>query len=330
MNISSIFDKENNREVLRPGEKANVLQAFEDKPHNYDAWDINIYYQEKVWEVTNVENVEIIECGNVITTIGISRKFCDSLITQKISIYNNIPRIDFNTVIDWKETQVLLKVAFPVDIHSDKAVYEIQYGNVERPTHWNTSWDYARFEVCAHKWADLSEDDYGVSLMNDCKYGYDIKGGIMRLTLLKSAKEPNVDADREVHEFTYSLYPHTGNFRAAGTVHMAYALNCPMYAKVENKHTGSLPKEFSMVKVDKENVIIEVVKKAEYSDDIIIRLYECYNRRSLVNLTFNSKISAAWECNLMENNPQEIEHYGNSFSFVIKPFEIKTFKLEVK
>jgi len=330
MNISSIFDKENNREVLKPGEKANVLQAFEDKPHNYDAWDINIYYQEKMWEVSDVDSVEIIECGNVRTTVRVSRKFCDSLITQKISIYNDIPRIDFNTVIDWKETHVLLKAAFPVDINSDKAVYEIQYGNVERPTHWNTSWDYARFEVCAHKWADLSEDGYGVSLMNDCKYGYDIKDGVMRLTLLKSAKEPNVDADREIHEFTYSLYPHAGNFREAGTVHMAYALNCPMYAKVEDKHAGSLPKEFSMAKVDKENVIIEIVKKAEDSDDIIIRLYECYNRRTTVNLTFNSRISAVWECDLIENNLQELEHGENSFSFNIKPFEVKTYKLKLK
>lgn len=330
MNISSIFDKENNREVLKPGEKANVLQAFEDKPHNYDAWDINIYYQEKMWEVTDVSNVKIIESGDVRTTVRISRKFCDSLITQNISIYKDIPRIDFNTVIDWKETQVLLKAAFPVDIHSDKAVYEIQYGNVERPTHWNTSWDQARFEVCAHKWADLSEDDYGISLLNDCKYGYDIKDSVMRLTLLKSAKEPNVDADREIHEFTYSLYPHTGNFKTAGTVQMAYALNCPMYTKFENQHTGNLPKEFSMAKVDKENVLIEVVKKAEDSNDIIIRLYECYNRRSLVNLAFSGKIYDVWECDLMENNLQKIEHEEESFAFNIKPFEIKTFKLTVK
>lgn len=330
MNISSLFDKQNNRQVLKSGERANVLQAFEDMPHNYDAWDINIYYQEKMWEVTDVDSVELIECSNVRTTVKISRKFCDSLISQEISIYNHVPRIDFRTVIDWKETYVLLKAAFPVDIHSDKATYEIQYGNVERPTHWNTSWDQARFEVCAHKWADLSEDDYGVSLLNDCKYGYDIKDGVMRLTLLKSAKHPNVNADREIHEFTYSLYPHAGDFKAAGTVGKAYALNCPMYAKVENQHVGSLPVEFSFVKVDQENVIIEVVKNAEDSDDIIIRLYECYNRRSSVNLTVGTNICGIWECDLMENNMHELEHGKNSFNFNIKPFEIKTFKLKVK
>ena len=121
----------------------------------------------------------------------------------------------------------MLKVAFPVDIHSEKATYEIQYGNVERPTHWNTSWDYARFEVCGHKWADLSEDDYGVSLLNDCKYGYDIKDGVIRLSLLKSAVYPNKNADNEIHEFTYSLYPHAGGWRCGKTIQMAYSLNCP-------------------------------------------------------------------------------------------------------
>jgi len=328
MNISSLYDKINCREVLKPGERANVLQAFEDKPHNYDAWDINIYYQEKMWEVTDVDSAEVIESGEVRSTVRVVRKFCDSLISQEISIFGNVPRIDFKTTIDWKETQVLLKTAFPVDVHSEKATYEIQYGNVERPTHWNTSWDQAKFEVCAHKWADLSEDDYGVSLLNDCKYGHDIKDGVMRLTLLKSAKDPNVDADRELHEFTYSLYPHKGNFKTAGTVAMAYALNCPMFARVENPHMGSLPAEFSLTKTDSENVIIEVVKKAEDSDDIIIRLYECYNRRSSVHLTFGAGITHVWECDMMEKNLQELEHGSHSFNFDIKPYEIKTFKLK--
>lgn len=133
-------------------------------------------------------------------------------------MYNDIPRIDFNNKIDWKEKQILLKVAFPVDIHADKATYEIQFGNIERPTHWNTSWDYARFEVPAHKWADLSEGGYGVSLLNDSKYGYDIKDLVMRLTLLKSAIYPNEEADKEIHEFVYSLYPHKGDWKDGNTV----------------------------------------------------------------------------------------------------------------
>lgn len=329
MNIISLLDKKNSRETIKTGQRANVLQAFEDKPHNYDAWDINIYYQEKMWEVTDVESVEMIESGDVKTTVRITKRFCDSMITQDISIYSAIPRIDFKTMIYWKETQVLLKAAFPVDIHSDKATYEIQYGNVERPTYWNTSWDKARFEVCAHKWADLSEDGYGVSLLNDCKYGYDIKESVMRLTLLKSAKEPNPDADREIHEFTYSIYPHAGDFKAAGTTQMAYVLNNPLFARYEDRHSGKLADSFSLVKENKENVIIEVVKKAEDSDDMIVRLYEYFNRRSKVKLTFGAAISDVRECDLMEKDLCSIGNEEREFEFDIKPFEIKTFKLKL-
>lgn len=329
MNMASIYDKVNMRELLKPGEKANVLQAFEDKPYNYDAWDINIYYQEKMWEVSKVDCIEVIEAGPVRASIRIRRSFLDSTIEQEIVIYADMPRIDFVNMIDWKETQVLLKAAFPVDIHAQKATYEIQYGNVERPTHWNTSWDQARFEVCAHKWADLSEDGYGVSLMNDCKYGYDIKDGVMRLTLLKSAKDPNVDADREMHRFTYSLYPHKGDFREAGTVKSAYSLNCPLYAKVEGPHPGLLPESMSLVGTDAVNVFIEVVKKAEDTDDVIIRLYECHNRRTPVRLTFFKKLANVWECDLMEKDLSGLAHEENHFDFEIKPYEIKTFKLRV-
>jgi len=328
-NVISIFDNVNNREVLKEGCKGNTLLAFEDKPHNHDAWDINIYYAEKMWEINNVVSVNIVENGPVRACIEINRNFLDSSLKQRVYIYDNMPRIDFSTKIDWKEKQILLKAAFPVDIHSDKATYEIQYGNVERPTHWNTSWDYARFEVCAHKWADLSEHDYGVSLMNDCKYGHDIKDGVMRLTLLKSAVEPNADADREIHEFIYSLYPHAGDWRKAGTVQMAYSLNCPLYTKVEESHEGTLPASFSLVEIDCENVIIEVIKKAEDSEDIIIRLYECFNKKTNARLSFFKEISAVWECDLLENNIAKLETKDNWFKFLINPYEIKTFKLRV-
>jgi alpha-mannosidase len=327
-NITSIFDKVNDRELLKSGERANVLQAFEDRPHNFDAWDINIYYQEKMWEVNDVLSAALIENGPLRTTLRIERRFLDSTITQDIHMYEAISRIDFSNYVDWKERHILLKAAFPVDIHADKATYDVQYGNVERPTHWNTSWDYARFEVCAHKWVDLSEDDYGVSLLNDCKYGHDIKDGVMRMTLLKSATDPNQDADLGEHRFTYSLYPHSGDWKKAGTIPMSYKINCPMYASVEEGHEGTLPTEFSLVRVNKENIMVEVVKRAEDSDDIIVRLYECYNRRTKAVLCFSKEIARAWECNLMEIDQKEVEVSDNRLEFEIKPFEIKTFKLQ--
>lgn len=330
-NIVSLFDKIANRQMIKEGQRANVLQAFEDKPHNWDAWDINIYYQNKMWEVNDVESVTVIEEGPVKATLEIKKRFLDSTITQLMTIYNDVPRIDFDTTIDWKEKQVLLKAAFPVDIHTEKATYDIQFGNVERPTHWNTSWDTAKFEVCGHKWADLSEDEYGVSILNDCKYGHDIKDGVMRLTLLKSATSPNEDADREVHHFTYSLYPHIGDWKQAGTVQMGYQLNCPVYTTVVEKQEGQLPKELSFVSVDKENVIMEVVKQAEESNDIILRVYECYNRRANATIKFFKDLEAVYECDLEERNVvEEMDTKDGIFTFQIKPYEIKTFKLKVK
>lgn len=329
-NITSIIDKKSNREVLKEGQTANVLQAFEDKPMDYDNWDIDIYYNEKMWLVNDVQHIEVIERGNVRSTLEIKRKFQDSTIIQKVYIYNDIPRIDFDTNIDWKESQVLLKAAFPVDINSNEATYEIQYGNVKRPTHRNTSWDEARFEVCGHKWVDLSEGNYGVSLMNNSKYGHDILDGVMRLTLLKSGILPNTTSDQEVHNFIYSIYPHTGDYKDAGTVKMAYNLNVPLYSKVEEAHEGSLESKSSLVKVDKDNVIIEVIKKAEDSDELVIRMYECHNMRTNVTLEMISEIESVKECNLMETDISELSKDGNKVSFEMKPFEILTLKVKLK
>lgn len=329
-NITSLIDKRVNRQVLKDGERGNVLQAFEDKPHNWDAWDINIYYQEKMWEIDNVESVNVVEKSPLKATLEIKRRFLDSTIVQLMTIYNDIPRIDFDTTIDWKEKHILVKAAFPVDIHTEKATYDIQFGNVERPTHWNTSWDTAKFEVCGHKWADLSEDDYGVSLLNDCKYGHDIKDGNMRLTLLKSPTSPNEDADREIHNFKYSLYPHVGNWKNGGTVQQAYEINVPVHTCIADASEGSMPNELSFMKMDKENVIAEVVKMGEYDDEIVIRVHECYNRRSNVNIKFFKDIKQVIECDLEEiKEYNNIETSNGEFQFEIKPYEIKTFKLQL-
>ena len=325
-NITSIYDKVNRREIVEKGEKV-CMQAFEDRPREYECWEITIYYREKMYPVDDVQSIEVVQCDSVKGVLRVKRRFLDSVIEQDIIIYNDIPRIDFKTYIDWKQQQILLKVAFPVDIHAEKATYDIQFGNVERPTHWNTSWDYSKFEVCAHKWADLSEDGYGVSLLNDCKYGHDIKDNVMRLTLLKSGIEPNSTADREEHYFTYSLFPHADGWKIAGTVKMGYALNCPMYTKVEHAHDGALPTEFSLISVDKDNVILETVKKAEDSDDTIIRMYESHGRRTSVNVTCFKDLAKGAECDLMENEMSDINVTDCSFDCEIKPYEIKTFKL---
>jgi len=328
--ITSFYQKETGREILKSNQVGNELIAFEDKPMNFDNWDIDMYYTEKSWKVDDVQSIEVIEKGPVRATLKIESKFSDSIIIQKIYVYKDIPRVDFNTYVDWKEHQVLLKAAFPIDINVDKATYEIQYGNVERATHSNTSWDAARFEVCAQKWADLSESDFGVSLLNDSKYGHDIKEGVMRLTLIKSGIEPNPTTDQEEHRFTYSLYPHSGDWRQANTSQMAYKLNVPMYTKIETAHEGSLLTQASIAKVNKDNVIIEVVKKAEDTDEIIIRMYEFHNKRSYVKLQLFGEIEKAAECNLMEENIINVDFEDNGIEFEIKPYEIKSFKIKLK
>lgn len=329
-NIIDLFDKVNCRKVLKKNAKANVLQAFEDRPIQWENWDIDIYYKKKMWEVNDLQKVEVIEEGPIRYCIKLERSFCDSKIKQYIYFYKNIPRIDFKNCIDWKEKNILLKVAFPVDINSSRATYEIQYGNIERETHNNTSWDLAKFEVCGHKWADISEGGYGVSLINDCKYGYDIKDGVIRLTLLKSGKYPNPDADLGYHEFTYSIYPHKDTWKEAETQIMAYNLNVPMYSVIGEGHKGILEKEASFLKVSKDNCIVEVVKKAEDDASVIIRLYEYKNKREKVDMSFNKEIVTAYECNLMEDIIEQVVCKDNIINFDLMPYEIKTFRIYFK
>lgn len=328
--IVSFINKKANREILKEGAIGNELQAFEDKPMCFDNWDIDIYYKEKMWKVDDVQSIEVIERGPVRSTLKIERKFLESIIVQKIYVYNDLERVDFDTYTDWKECDVLLKTAFPLDINTKEATFEIQYGNVTRPTHNNTSWEVASFEVCGHKWADLSEGDFGVSLLNNCKYGHDIKDGNMRLTLLKSTSDPNPDADKEEHFFTYSIYSHEGTWKDAHTANKAYELNVPLYTKVEEAHDGVLEDKLSLVKVNKENIMIEVIKKAEDTDHLIVRMYEFHNKRTNATLEFFKDIEEIFECNLMERDLEKINPNGNSIDFTIKPFEIKTFKFKLK
>lgn len=324
--FTSIFDKRNNREVLKKGTRGNVFTAYEDYPREYDNWEMSSYYTEKHWEADQVEKVEILNEGER-AGLKIIKKFKNSKIVQNIYLYNNIDKIDFETNIDWKESHLILKTAFPVDVNTNKATYDIQFGSVERPTHKNTSWDAARFEVCAHKYCDLSEYGYGVSLMNDCKYGHAIHDGVMSLTLLKCGTFPDPDADKCEHSFTYSLYPHAGDYREAGTIQKAYDLNIPMLCVKAGENKGNLKNEYSFFTVDKENVIFETAKKAETEDTIILRGCEYYNKRTTANVKFGFDIKKAYLCDMLENNIKELNVKDNTLTVDFKPFEINTIKI---
>lgn len=321
--ITEIYDKKAERQVLEQGKYGNVFTVFEDRPKKYQAWDINIYYQEKSWDVEELKEFEVACDTAEKVSVKIIRSFLNSTIEQRISLYYNNPTIVFTTKVDWKESNLLLKVAFPVEVLSPRATYEIQYGAIERPTHWNTSWDTAKFEVCGQKWADLSEEGYGVALLNDCKYGYDIKENVMRLTLIKSGVEPNPVADQEEHFFTYALFPHAGSWQESGVVKQAALLNQPIKSS-DTQGLGALTGWMSLVKSHEENIVIEVVKQATNGEGIVIRAYESQGKRGKENLELGFSVQRAFETDLEEHVITEVPLYENSITLEWKPFEIKT------
>lgn len=327
-NITSIESLEDGSEFIEPGKLANVFQLFEDKPLFWSAWDVDVFAFETGKDLVKSESFEIVERGPVRTAAKVVKRFGKSTITQKISL-GCTPGIRFDTEIDWHEEDKMLKVAFPLNINSSRATYEIQFGSVERPTHVNTSWDVARFEVCAQKWVDMSEGDLGVALLNDCKYGHDVRGNVMRLSLLRAPKAPDPLCDMGRHRFSYVLLPHFGPHNYAGVVQAAYALNAPVrWAWLEqgNGQVGALP---PFVACEDRNIVIETVKKAEDSNDIVVRLYECHNSRGSAELSCVRQPKAAYLCDLEENVVADLDVHDGMVLFDYRPFEILTIKLEV-
>ncbi len=322
--IIRIFDKDHRREVLPPDVIANQFQAFEDRPRTPDAWEIDIFYDDKMWLADPAASIRVVENGPLRATLEIRRRILNSDIVQRISLTHNSSRLDFDTWIDWQERHVLLKVAFPVAVLTPEATYEIPWGRIRRPTHRNTSWDWAKFEVPAQKWADLSEGDYGVSLLNQGKYGYDSRGNTLRMSLLRSPTDPDPTADQGEHRFVYSLLPHAGPVDETTLAH-AYALNDPLLAA---PGTGQPPASgCSLVAVDAPNIVIETVKAAEDGQGIIVRLFESQRRRGSFTLTTSFPLAAAAHANLMEEDQEALDVAGNTVQAFAKPFQILTLRL---
>ena len=322
--IISIFDKENNREIVNG--VANTLVAYEDRPKFYDAWEMTHYYGQKPYKFEGLVSIVPYENGAK-KGVTVTRKFMDSTLIQNIIVYDNIRKIDFETSIDWHQQHLIVKVLFPVNVFTNKVTAEIQYGNVERTTHKNRSWDEAQFEMCMHKWIDLSDNGFGVSFLNDCKYGYSCDENVVGLTLLKCATDPNPVQDQGHHSFTYSIYTHQDGPCKGETVQMAYNLNNKMTVIEKEETKGTLPESYSFISCDRENVIIETVKKAENDDDIIVRMYDSYNMTTDATLTFGFDIKKAYVCDLNENILQELDINDNTMTTKVKNFEIVTLKL---
>ena len=336
--MTSLFDKRSGSESLAPAETdtggpktsicGNLLQTFVDKPKQWDAWNIDADFEKQHWDLDKADEVKLIESGPLRAVIQIKNHFQNSTFVRDITVYAGVPRVDVKMQAEWHEKHILLKVAFPVSARSDKATFEIPFGSVERPTTRNTPAEQAQFEVPAQRWADISDAKHGFSLLNDCKYGYDAKGNVLRLSLLRSPEWPDPHADEGHHEFTYSLYPHGGSWKGALTVRRGYELNYKLISRPIERHQGSLTPEHSFLQAQPDNIIVTAMKKAEDENALVVRFYEWEGRDSDVTLQLPPGAQSATETDLMEKPMGNVSLRDGKVSLHAKPYEIKTIKVQ--
>ena len=338
-NISQIIDKRSNRNVLAAGEEGNRIQLFEDIPRNFDAW--NIGYTGKKWELDHPDTIFVKETGPVRAVIRVKKSFLgkskprryptknfpSSFFTQDVTLYAGLPIVDCRMTVDWWENHVLAKVAFPLSVKSRVATYEIPFATIQRPATRNNSWEKARFEVAAQHWGDISGNGYGVSLLNESKYGYDALNNTLRLTLLRSPLSPDPTADRGINRFGYALYPHKGNWRDGQTILRGYEYNVPLIAVRTAPHRGSLPEDFSFFTVHPNTVILAAIKKAENSDALIFRFFESQGVDTQAKVTFFRTPRNITAVNLIEDNLESVPFSGKTLKFPISHNEIRSFKV---
>lgn len=325
--LMSLLVVQTNREAISEGCLANQFTLFDDVPLYWDAWDVMDYHlQTRKPVIDIIEPAKVMSSGgiraSVTFTLRISNK---STITQEIILDACCPYIKFNTQVDWKEAHKFLKVEFPVQVRSPSATYEIQFGHLQRPTHRNTSWDWARFEVWGHKWADLSEHGFGVALLNNCKYGYSIHQNIMTLSLLRAPKSPDANADMGCHHFTYALMPHTGTFQESSVIQSAYNLNFPLHP-----YNAVISESWSAFSVSSPAVILETIKQAEGKQNaLLVRLYESHGSSVTAILSTSLPVKEAWHCDLLERPDPSIpvSKTASGIFLTFKPFQIRSLLL---
>lgn len=334
--VKNITDKRNGKELFN-GE-GNKLQLLEDKPKQWDAWNIGLTGVEFP---SHFRKAEVIENGPVRTVVRLYRdylkpgvvkdyptpNFPSSFFIQDVILYNGLDRIDFQTKVDWWEAHTMLKVAFPFSFSDTVATYEIPYGSIQRSTERKTDWQKARFEVPAEKWADMTSGDYGVSLLNNSKYGYDTKDNVMRLSLLRSPKWPDPTQDMGKHTIDYALYPHKGNWKSANTVQKGWEYNEPLVAVINSIHSGSLPLSKSFIKLDENNLILTTVKKAEDTDAWIIQWYDSEGKETEANLTLPAIPKKILKSNFMEEDGEPLKFNGKSVKVKTKKHSVETIKV---
>lgn len=318
--MTHLYDKENSREVLRGS--GNRLTVYEDRPFDNDAWNIDIFHTEKYELVTGLVSEEVTADGPLKFSLKRTYAYRNSVITQTMTCYGDIRRIDFETEADWHENHRLLKACFEVDVDNREASYDIQFGNVKRPTHFNTSWDYAKFEVAAHKWIDFSETGYGVALLNDCKYGFSVHDSLMSISLIKCATFPDTEADQGQHQFTYALLPHRGTWQESKVHQESEFLNQPL--KVLEGSYEAAGK--SLFKINMENFAVDAVKRSEDGKDMILRIHEYQGMRTPLTISSDFEISSWTPVNMLEEAVGDTADSSVIHDYAT-PYEIKNYRI---
>jgi len=319
--IRSLVEKSTGRESMSgPG---NRFFIYRDEPIAHDAWDIDPQALETEHASPGAHSAKLVESVPLRASIRFEWKLtATSTASQTVSLSSSARRLEFHTEIDWHEEHKLLKVAFPLRVRAMNATYEMQFGCVERPTHYNTSFDLARYEVPGHKWADLSEPGFGVALLSECKYGFSTFANVMRLTLLRSPKHPDPEADQGHHTFSYALMPHAGGWREAGVVAEAYRFNVPVILQ-----KGNAPAQ-CWASVDQANLVLDTIKHAMDSRDIIFRLYEAHGARGDAIVQTELPFRTAVFCNILEDELEPAVVTERNIQVSYRPFQIITLKLK--
>ena len=321
--ITSIFDKETQRELAAG--PCNSLKMYKDIPSRWDAWDLDSMYELTPVALDDPATIEVVTTGPLVAILRVRRKLHDSTLTQEIRLRRGSRRVDFVTTVDWRERHKLLKVNFPVDIHANEAIHEIQFGHIRRPNHRSRPFDADRFEVANHKWTALAEENRGCAVLNDSKYGVNVLGNTINLTLLKSPLAPDMYADLGVQTFTYAFYAWNGCFADSDVVREGYDLNIPALIAPGDGGTASL------FAVDAPNVVIEVVKPAEDgSPDVVVRLYESKRMATRATLTTTLPVNSAALTDMLENVQAALPCDGGAIPLEFRPFEVKTVRLALR
>ncbi|HTW60161.1 MAG TPA: glycoside hydrolase family 38 C-terminal domain-containing protein, partial [Terracidiphilus sp.] len=317
-------------EYLAKGACGNELQAFKDTPQKYDAWNIDPgTLDETPSLLDSADSVELIGAKTNHPAIRVTRTWQSSKFVQTITLPPDAGIVNIDNQFDWHERHVLLKAAFPLAATSDFATYEIPYGEIERPTTRNNSWEKAQFEVPAMRWADLGDQKHGFSLLNKDKYGYDAVGNLLRLSLLRGPTWPDPEADQGPHHFDYALYPHAGTWKDALTVRHGWEYDYPLEAVVTTAHQGPMPAQHSFASVGPDDVVLTAVKKAEDANGLIFRAYEWAGKDATAEFHIPPGSTGATVTNLMET-PEggALETAGDVVRVPIHPYEILTIRVD--